>query len=64
MHLRGGDDGTLYHHLTPTCRGLRKWRESGEKMDGDEGEREDSEGKETYGPTEEEEVGMEEGKAN
>ena len=25
VHLRG-DDGTVYHHLTPTC-GSKKWRE-------------------------------------
>lgn len=27
VHLRGGDDGTVYH-LTPTC-GSKKWMESG-----------------------------------
>lgn len=26
VHLWGGDDGTVYHHLTATC-GSKKWRE-------------------------------------
>lgn len=30
VHLRGGDDGTVYHHLTPTC-GPEKWRAGGVK---------------------------------
>lgn len=30
VHLREGDDGTVYHHLTPTC-GSKKWRERGER---------------------------------
>lgn len=31
VHLRG-DDGMVYHHLTPTC-GFKKWRESEEERE-------------------------------
>lgn len=31
--LRGGDDGMVYHHLTPTC-GFEKWRERMEETEG------------------------------